>query len=1103
MKKTLFFVFGLLFSLLLKAQETPPEVSRFLQVNTYNGGHLSHLLSDQSNNSYMTGIANGTNFSFDGYNIKPIGNDDMFVIKTNATGQNQWLKTVNAGSKGIVTPYKSYLNFSGELYVSGFFKGTINFAGKTITSDIGENFVTKYGTDGSEKWIFKTSAFVGDVAFSANDTFVASIYDLFKIDDTDGTITASRSFQNQQFKINSITANVLNEEIYIGGLSFITGTIDGIPVDANKGVLLRGNYYNLTFSQSAQFPVIGWSGVSEVFDIRRLSDASLAVVGLSSNQINFKNNAGIIFPTNNPENYSGDGQYLFVAKISPGFSSLDWFRTSSKIDGLRYTNSNSVDVLEIYNFDVFPNVATNFRVLFKRTNESAKTYKLPSGYETVDEGRPLLFNCEYSNGLHNADVNIWSDYPLKNGYLTYNGSDVRRYDKTPLFTIVGGGLNKRKTETEFGSLSSNYIKHTGIDGSLISYTYQCGKTNYFGNEINNFILPPLNPQIVCSDILSKIAPNGKPIWKSQIIGTTQTATNPSWTAKLADTNVSGENVVLSQFTNQAQFLDNNNVPTNFSRQISTISNHLTLITNTNADGTLKWAKKLEPTTEAKKITYSSVTYDNNGNVILAGTTDDTFLLDDVAYNFNKNKVLFLMKFDANTGNILFAKQFIDMDAFMLHLDTDNENNIYLSFEPIPENWGITSYNFGSVQVPFSESANHLFLKFDSNGNTLLGKNFYANNSSSDYNYSWPHSLKFDGTDFIISGEIYSGDRISYKGIDGQIYTHPYPTSTTTNVNDFIAKVDKSGNVIWHKPIFATNRIHQNKADVDETGNVYYYINAFNKINIDGNEMQFPIDGRHSAIVKLSTADGTLKYMKDLGVHSNTIYNSSLSVLQNDVLSISGNISNQDRFLYPINDHNSSNYYIATLGKLPTPYLTPESDYLLVTNIEVPNNITDNNGEFDLITNVDWTATSNQNWLTLSSEKYTLKNQTTTNINGSGDHKIILNASQNLTGNERFAIITINGNGVASKEIIVTQSANLGITNISEKTFSIYPNPTSDYINFSEQIQDLKIFDISGKLVKSTSEKVNKIDITYLQKGTYIIQIVDKDGIKRIQKIIKK
>jgi len=133
------------------AQETPPEVSRFLQVNTYNGGQLSHLVTDQVNNSYMTGVANGENFSFDGYSIKPIGNDDMFVIKTNASGQNQWLKTVNAGSKGIVTPNKTYLNSSGELYVTGSFTGTINFAGKTITSDFGESFVTKYGTDGSEK----------------------------------------------------------------------------------------------------------------------------------------------------------------------------------------------------------------------------------------------------------------------------------------------------------------------------------------------------------------------------------------------------------------------------------------------------------------------------------------------------------------------------------------------------------------------------------------------------------------------------------------------------------------------------------------------------------------------------------------------------------------------------------------------------------------------------------------------------------------------------------------------------------------------------------------------------------------------------------------
>ena len=1088
MKKNLFFVLGLIFNLILNAQETPPEVSRFLQVNTYNGGQLSHLLSDQNNNSYMTGIANGTNFSFDGYNIAPVGSDDMFVIKTNATGQNQWMKTMNAGKKGVVKPTNTYLNGFGELFVSGSFEGKITFGNQTITSESNKFFIAKYGTDGAEKWISSFSSAVVDISLAQTDVFVAENTKIFKINGDDGTVLASRDMSGYQLKINTLQADILNIGVFVGGISNLTTTLDGISLEQNRAFVLRGNYNSLVFSESSQFTLTDSFGASEVFDIKLLSDRSIAVVGLSSGVTSFKNNVGITSQVNNPSNYSGNGYYFFVAKIAPSFSSLNWFRISTKIEQQRFSPyNNNLDALEIFSYDI-----SNFRVLYKRKIANGINSTYPNGWVDYEQGFVKLFNFEYETGLSNPAISTWSD-TFTTGFLTYNGNGVQRYDKTSLFWVTGinGGFQKRKTETELGSLSSNYIKHTGTDGSLINYNYHCGKTNYFGAIINNLG--------TCSDILSKTAPDGKLVWKSQINATSQTDVYASRTSDLADTNGSGENVVVSQFTHNAEFVDNSNVKSNFGRH-NNIFNYVSLITNTNSNGTLKWAKTLEPTSVDAKIKYTSVTYDNNGNVVLAGVTNDTFLVDDLAYNFNKKEVLFLMKLDANTGQVLFAKQFTDMGAYMLNLDTDNENNIYLSYEPMLYNQTTGFYNFGSVQVPISASdLNHFFIKFDSNGNTLLGKNFYANNSATDYDYSWPLSLKFDGTDFIISGEMYSQNKTSYKGIDGQIYTNPYPTY---NISDFIAKVDKSGNLIWHKPIFANNRIHQNKADVDDLGNVYYYFGGLGKINIDGNETQLDNANYSAGLLKLSATDGVLKYIKNVGVHKNYLYNSSLSVLQNDILSFSGNADKQNEFIYPIKNHNSSNYYIATFGKLPTPYLTPENDYLLVTNIEVPNNITDNNGDFDLITNVDWTATSNQSWLTLSSEKYTLKASNSASISGSGDHKIMLSAAQNITGNPRSAIITITGNGVTSKEIEVTQSGLLGISQIKERNLLLYPNPTSDYINFSEEVKETSIFDSLGRLVK-TAKATSKINISDLPSGIYVVMTTDKYGMSKTTKIIKK
>lgn len=882
MKKNLLFVLGLFISLINYAQETPPEVSRFLQVNTYNGGQLSHLVTDQVNNSYMTGVANGENFSFDGYNIKPIGNDDMFVIKTNANGQNQWLKTINSGKKGIIKPTKSYISGSGELFVTGSFDGTITFAGKTVSSATSGFFVVKYGVDGSEKWISTFLYNVVDMSFSGTDIFVAENYKIFKINNDDGSIDKSRDLSGVQFKINALYSDILNSGLFIGGVSNLTTTIDGIPLELNKGTILRGDYHSFIFSELAKFEVSDVSGVSEIFDLKMLADRSLAVVGLSSGATSFKNKMGQTSSANNSGNYSGSGYYFFTARIAPDFSSLNWFRTSTKLDQVRFSpNNNGLDALEIFAYDL-----SNFRVLFKRKTATGLQCTYPNGWVDYDQGFVKLFNYEYTNGLDNPSIDTWSD-TFTNGFLTYNGYGVQRYDKTSLFWITGinGGFQKRKTDSEFGTLSSNYIKHTGTDGSLISYSHQCQKANYFG-LFTNYSIGIGNQNNTCSDVISKIAPSGKPIWKSQLINAKrQDQTIYARYANVADNNTLGETVFVSQFTNQARFLDNNNVETDFTRQDNNLSNYVNLITNTNANGTLKWAKKLEPISASGNIHYTSVVYDNNQNVIVAGFTNDTFLMDDVAYNFNKKKVLFLMKLDANTGNVIFSKQFSDLDAYMMNLDTDNDNNIYLNFEPILENWGATSYSFGSVSVPMSESTNHLFLKFDSNGNTLLGKNFYENNTSSDYNYSWPFSLKFDGSNFIISGTMYTQNYTSYKGIDGQTYTNPYPSY---NMSDFIAKLDKSGNIIWHKPIYSNRGISQNKTDVDELGNVYYYLGAKDKINIDGNETQLDTFDYSANLVKLSETDGSLKYLKNLGTHKNLMYNSSLSVLKNDILSFSGN-----------------------------------------------------------------------------------------------------------------------------------------------------------------------------------------------------------------------
>nr|WP_321411946.1 T9SS type A sorting domain-containing protein [uncultured Carboxylicivirga sp.] len=70
---------------------------------------------------------------------------------------------------------------------------------------------------------------------------------------------------------------------------------------------------------------------------------------------------------------------------------------------------------------------------------------------------------------------------------------------------------------------------------------------------------------------------------------------------------------------------------------------------------------------------------------------------------------------------------------------------------------------------------------------------------------------------------------------------------------------------------------------------------------------------------------------------------------------------------------------------------------------------------------------------------------------------------------------------------------------------IYPNPVADKLNVDlcSSIQSISIYSITGTKLESTNLIGNKLDVTALPKGTYILQIIDMDGETMSQKFVKK
>ncbi len=82
-----------------------------------------------------------------------------------------------------------------------------------------------------------------------------------------------------------------------------------------------------------------------------------------------------------------------------------------------------------------------------------------------------------------------------------------------------------------------------------------------------------------------------------------------------------------------------------------------------------------------------------------------------------------------------------------------------------------------------------------------------------------------------------------------------------------------------------------------------------------------------------------------------------------------------------------------------------------------------------------------------------------------------------------------------------------VTSISdvnaEKSFLIFPNPVTEYVYFPENSVEMTLMDMSGKTILKRKVSDEKLNLSDLDAGTYIIATKDRENKVHHQKIIKK
>ncbi len=104
-----------------------------------------------------------------------------------------------------------------------------------------------------------------------------------------------------------------------------------------------------------------------------------------------------------------------------------------------------------------------------------------------------------------------------------------------------------------------------------------------------------------------------------------------------------------------------------------------------------------------------------------------------------------------------------------------------------------------------------------------------------------------------------------------------------------------------------------------------------------------------------------------------------------------------------------------------------------------------------------------------------------------------NTVENIASVDNFIVKFSNSTLLSTSEV----------SNISKASFFIYPNPTVDIINIKtdKKIKSFSIIDFSGRVMDAKNVD-NKIDVSHLQSGTYILSVETSDGIVS-EKFIKK
>jgi len=217
---------------------------------------------DASGNVYITGYFAGT-INLGGANLTSAGNEDIFVAKFNASGVHQWSQRF--GDAASQTAFSIQTDGFGNVVITGNFSGTLNFGGIDLVSSGTDVFLATFNASGVHQW----SARYGDSAVQSGTAL--------EIDNSNNILLTGYFAGQIDFGNGTLTA-VGGNDVFLakfnsaGSPQWSTGYNDtgdaiayAVAVDSNKNITITGVFDgSITFGGS----ILNSQANSDVFVAR-------------------------------------------------------------------------------------------------------------------------------------------------------------------------------------------------------------------------------------------------------------------------------------------------------------------------------------------------------------------------------------------------------------------------------------------------------------------------------------------------------------------------------------------------------------------------------------------------------------------------------------------------------------------------------------------------------------------------------------------------------------------------------------------------------------------------------------------------------------------